>query len=282
MRIIRTLIAVMFLIIFGLFVLTAILDFFNPARPNPLTLPLSCKGTSLALASCLATMFGKLLVYIIPLVLGLVILPKSKKTDEVPIKSQNLDPGDVAIPTISTTKRSELKFSTKTNIEEPPKKKNKELHVSQNLEFLDDENTTDFKKSLDDNDTEISEFLTKFPNAKIALEYRPEMQDALKKIELSSHDAKYEILSSLENNPRMGQLLFEELINEIIEKHSGPFEKREMNKLYFDLRNKNIEAAQKFKDIIEILGEDANVEVIIKKINKEFSLIVVDSNRGQT
>ena len=82
LRIIRFILAITFLCIFGLFVFSALNDLFSENRPNPLTIPTTCYGSGLAAGSCVATMLGKVLVYIIPLALGLLLLPKSKTRSE--------------------------------------------------------------------------------------------------------------------------------------------------------------------------------------------------------
>tara|TARA_B100000780_G_scaffold271391_1_gene232281 strand:- start:342 stop:1172 length:831 start_codon:yes stop_codon:yes gene_type:complete len=274
MRLFRTLLGTFFLVLFALILSGAIYSYISPEIPIAFVIPVQCKGSGLVFTSCLGQLFGKSLVYLIPLTLGIVILPKSKtKVKETVKTALNINDKIVEPSSSSSQQTKNTKLSTENLIKEIGNGGKEEFDFQKEPTQLNEEIKNYYSQCFNEQVTKLDEIFTEFPKAKVSLEYRPELQTASEKIRMSSESARREILAVLENDPRIEQTILEELISE---KYIGPFEKLELNEIFSKLQKKNDEAATKFKTVIEILGEDTDVKVIVEKIETDYSINVLD------
>ncbi len=124
-----------------------------------------------------------------------------------------------------------------------------------------------------DNDHAQTEFnLYDYPQAKMAIEYRPDAEAAWKSIQNYPDRHKVEFLSELNSNPKQDAGKLVAKIREQRNNDLNPFDDPCLNEIFQRLSSVHVEAGVEFKQAVELLGEAVDFEELEFRVGRKFGV----------
>lgn len=138
--------------------------------------------------------------------------------------------------------------------------------------FLDKANEVlkkkETEKSLTPKEPEMA--AEEYPNAILAIKYRPEIKSKFDENPDLSDFNKMTILKTLDENPQISGSDFAIFVESVISGNEGPFDNKDYNKVYSALFEFGPQYQEKFLEIHKALGSTFDAELVFEEIKIDY------------